>query len=172
MDNPFESPENRLPAGEQSQVVYVSPGGMARQVPIVAVLLIVQGGLEGLVGVAYAYFAFIERTRAADALQAARNPRGMTAVFIAASGAMALVALVSALVKVWAGCRNYTYRGRTLGVVALLSGFASCLTLYCAPTSISLAIYGLIVYLNGQSAQAFALRQEGMTVNQIAATLG
>jgi hypothetical protein len=50
---------------------------------------------------------------------------------------------------------------------AILS-FASC---YCIPTSLALAIYGIVVYVNEQSARAFSLGDSGMSADEIVATI-
>jgi len=70
-------------------------------------------------------------------------------------GVSALAALV-AVVNALAGWRNYHYRGRTFGLIALFSNLVTIFTCYCAPTSIALMVYGLVIYLGEDSERAFA----------------
>jgi hypothetical protein len=51
--------------------------------------------------------------------------------------------------------------------VALVMGSISIGTCYCAPTSIALLVYGLIIYLNNSAVQAFALAKQGLTWSDI-----
>ena len=75
-------------------------------------------------------------------------------------GAMGLGGFIPGLLHLVAGIRNLRYKGRTLGIVALGFGLAATMTCYCAPTSIALTVYGLIVYLNPAVAQVFAAQDQ------------
>jgi hypothetical protein len=66
-----------------------------------------------------------------------------------------------------AGIRNYKFRGRTLGLIALGGGMVTVMTCYCAPTAIGLGVYGLITYLNPEVAQAFAMGEAGTSRDDI-----
>jgi len=44
------------------------------------------------------------------------------------------------------------------------------LSCYCAPTSIALFVYGLIVYLNSDVATAFEMAEQGVSPKEIKAT--
>ena len=52
-------------------------------------------------------------------------------------GGMAAVALVASVLHLVAGVRNYRFRGRTLGIVALACGMLTVLTCYCLPTAVA-----------------------------------
>lgn len=152
---------------------------MARQIPIVAALLITQGVLECLMGL---YLAVMGPTMAAMFLalpssgsssspppppEAAGVLAGMGIVF----GAMGVAIIASAVLKFVAAARAFKYRGRVLGIVALASGVVSAMTCYCLPTALALGIYGLIVYLNDEAVRAFALGEQGLTPEQVLETL-
>ena len=81
-----------------------------------------------------------------------------------------LVILSVGILRIVAGVRNYKYRGKVLGIVALVVGMLPALTCYCLPTSLGLLIYGLIVYLNNDVVRAFAMGEEGMPPDQIKAS--
>ncbi len=155
--------------GAQGQVYGLA--GIVRQVPILAVLLIVQGGLESLMGLMLGalgpmMFALMEQQGTGP-----QPPPGMpnmqnimTITYIV----LGLVILACGILKVVAGIRNLRYRGRTLGIIACFSGLGMFLGgCYCLPTAIALMVYGLVVYFNGDVARAFEMADEGYTAEQI-----
>src|SRR5262249_5688450 len=84
---------------------------------------------------------------------------------------LGLATLAAGVLKIVAGVMNLKFRGRVLGFVAFGSGIATMFTCYCTPTALALGIYGLIVYLNRQAAQAFALGAQGMSPDEILANI-
>lgn len=160
MENPYQSPQSA--GGEPAAAV---GGGLARQIPVVAILLMVQGGLEVLMG---GFFVVFGGTMAIYAQQEAVRP-GMAMGGV--SGVMGGAGLLSGLFHLVAGWQNYFFRKRWLGVAALFTGLGSLLTCYCFPTAVLLLIYGLIVYFSGQSSWAFHCGQQGMSREQIITAL-
>jgi len=178
-DNPYQSPnpEDNLekPGGP---LPHQPQPGMVPQLPILAILMIVQGGFEifmGLIQVACAVFmtAIIRtdfQTIQEDLPDGAAEPisaETMSWIMTSAYGGIAAICLLAALLHIWAGIRILGYRGRTLGIIALIVGMASSITCYCAPTAIALGVYGLIVLLNSEVKNAFAMRQQGYSKTQI-----
>jgi len=180
-DNPYASPE--LPSGQ-------GPGGpippyahppsrsMVRHVPIVAILMIVQGFLEILMGLGYVGMGIMFPVMMRMEMEQQGGPPGgpppeaMMWILLAIYGGMGLVAMVAAMLHIFAGVRNYRFRGRVLGLVALGGGMATVLTCYCAPTAVGLGVYGLITYLNPEVIQAFAMGESGKKREEILAALG
>ena len=149
---------------------------MYNQVPIVAILMIVQGALEFLMGGFLVVMAIIVPPMMEDMMR--RQPGGpppgmpfMPADFatfaMAIYLAMGVAGLLAAPLRIIAGIRNLLYRGRTLGITAMFVGLLSGLTCYCAPTSLGVLIYGLIVYFNQQTARAFEMGEQGMSGREI-----
>jgi hypothetical protein len=131
---------------------------MARHVPIVATLLIVQGALECALGALYVVIGPLTpryMARAGRYHAPADMPRDLDAIVMAATVAVGFLALAFGILKIVAGVRNRRYRGRGLGLVALASGVLTSGTCYCAPTALALLIYGLVVYLNPDAVAAF-----------------
>lgn len=60
-------------------------------------------------------------------------------------GCFGLVHLVPGLLQIIAGVRIMRFRGRNFALVAVISGVATMLGCYCAPTSILLLVFGVIV---------------------------
>ncbi len=146
---------------------------MANQVPIVAILMIVQGALELIMGGFLVVMAFFFRTMfgmADDGFGKGPPPPDFQAVsttILILYLAMGAAGVVAGVLHLVAGIRNLRYRGRTFGLVALVGGLASVGTCYCGPTTVGLTIYGLIVYLNAQTVRAFQLGEEGRTPEEI-----
>ncbi|HWB08168.1 MAG TPA: hypothetical protein VG826_02900 [Pirellulales bacterium] len=167
MENPYQSP-HELPG----QATSVSGGGMARQIPVVAVLLMVQGGLElavgGLWGLAGGTFAVLTTRQAQQGdPNVPLSPQTFGWMMGAVYALMALATFVVAALKLFAGWRNYSFRGRTWGIAALASGVISIVSCYCFPTALALMIYGLIVYLNSEARWAFSMGEQGLTREQV-----
>jgi len=160
---PYESPKHDTPPSGPPP----RKPGPVKHVPIVAVLMIVQGALEALLGLLFLIFGPVALSGAMA--QGGSEPPpvfvGVLAIFLA------LFLLASAGLLIFAGIRNLKYRSRTLGLVALAVGALSSITCYCAPTALGLLIYGLIVYLNGDVRRAFELGEQGATSDEIVRTI-
>jgi hypothetical protein len=87
----------------------------------------------------------------------------LMAIYIVIGG----LTLCAGVFRIFAGISNLRYRRRAFGIVALFVGLVPIVTCYCAPTSLALLIYGMIVYLNDQSARAFVLGDQGMSASEI-----
>lgn len=153
--------------------------GMVKHVPVLAILMIVQGALEVLMGLGLIGMgAFFPMMMQGEMAQQAGPPGGpppeaMTWVLLAIYGGMGVVVLIGAVLHIFAGIRNYKFRGRVLGFVALIAGMVTTLmTCYCAPTAIALGVYGLICFLNPEVTHAFAMAKAGKKKDEILATFG
>ncbi len=144
---------------------------MHRQIKIVAILLMVEGAFEALMGIFYIIMGPVMMTfmRSAPSTTAPGGPppEMFGAIYIA----MGAATLLAAIIKVIGGIRNVSLKSRTLGFIALGSGILSFASCYCAPTALALGVYGLIVYVNERSAQAFQMGDSGMPSDQILAQL-
>lgn len=139
--------------------------GLLGHVPVVAILLIVQGALEiafGLFGGAFLALVYLVPDEEFTRL------RGL-GVFLLI---LAIPAVACGLLRIVAGIFNLRFRRRSLGMVALGLGLLTLATGYCAPTAIALAIYGLIVYVNEPVVMAFELGDRGQKPTDIRAAFG
>lgn len=163
--SPHESSQSPTPPGG-----YPPPArkpGPVKQVPIVAVLMIVQGSLEVLLGLVFLSFGPITLLGGLDQGGSQPPPAVLGVVFIL----LALFLFASGGLLIFAGIRNRKYRSRSLGLVALGVGTLACFTCYCAPTALGLLIYGLVVYLNSDVRYAFELGERGATDDEIVRTV-
>jgi len=164
MSNPYESPQDfsRAPvdlppaAGSSSTVV---------KVRVLAILMIVQGALEALAGLMVTgmglfFYFYLGPQMIAQQQQQSGPPPPMWVFLIYLPFGIALLAV--AALRIYAGFCNLSFKGRTLGIIAISCGLATALTFYCAPTAIGLMIYGLIVYLDGNVTQAFKDVEAGL----------
>src|SRR5262245_523225 len=99
---------------------------MANQVPVVAILMIVQGALELIMGAFYVVAAlFVRSWFGMMGEAAAKNPgfqqgppgdlQTMSTMVLVVYLAMGAAGLVAGLLHLVAGIRNVRYRGRTFG---------------------------------------------------------
>jgi hypothetical protein len=124
---------------------------------LLSTLQIIQGVLEGVMGLLFAV-----------------SPGGTgagAALWVGLCLAGFIVAC-NGLLRVVAGALNGSCRGRGLGISTLAVGLLSALTCFCLPTSLALFVYGLLVYSNKDVRQAFARRAAGASVDEIARTWG
>jgi hypothetical protein len=171
-DNPYASPPSAaagsLPVGGPNR-----GRGMVGHVAVVAVLMMVQGGLELLMGLGLVVMGTVFPTmmRAQEMRGGADGPSPEMVgwMMLAIYGGLGVVTLIAAGLHIYAGLRNYRFRSRTLGIVALAGGMVTVFTCYCAPTSIALGVYGLITYLNYEVSQAFVMGEAGKTREEILA---
>jgi len=66
---------------------------------------------------------------------------------------------------------NPYYRSYVWGLVGLITGGLGLITCYCAPTSLGVLIFGLIVYLNPTAKYIFSLGKNGLNQREIEETL-
>lgn len=179
-DNPYASPQMPADSGAGVMGAYGAAAGrsMVNHVTIVAILMIVQGALETVMGVLLVGMGvampFLIRMQPGAMKEAPPgfSPDTMSWLILAMYGGMGVVTVSAAGLHIFAGIRNYQFRNRTLGLVALAGGMATVLTCYCAPTAVGLGVYGLITYLNAPVAQAFAMGAAGHKRNEILAAFG
>ena len=182
-DNPLQPSKNPYAAPGQSNPTppnfgrrppeHGRPGrGYVGQIPILAIMTIVQGALLIMMGVAcIGYGIFIakmpefmppeERAR----MQA--DTSGSLEIISAVGIGLGILILIIAVMHFIAGIRNLSYRGRIFTVVTWLLGLLASITCYCGPTSVGLAIWGMIVFLNPAVASAFKMAEEGMNKKDI-----
>jgi hypothetical protein len=143
------------------------------QIRVVAILLIVHGVLLLVMGVFLVVLAvampqmLIAQQQKMPQQPGAPDLSQMKTILTATYGIMGLAGLIPGVIQIIAGIRNLRLRGRTFGLVAIISGAISLGTCYCAPTAIGLLIYGLIIYLHDTAKQAFELGEQGKTWREI-----
>lgn len=115
-----------------------------------------------IICVGYAFlFSNMDSFMPADAQQPEMDETVMFIVSIvcivmsAAAGILSLLHFVAAYF-------GFNYKHRVFGIAVMILGLSTILTFYCAPTSIGLAVYGLIIYFNPAVVKAFQLRKSGM----------
>ena len=155
-----------LPAGQDR--------GLVGHVPVLGVLMIVQGVLVLFYGVIMVVLAtFMPTLIAQMQIQPGpQNPNGMdptvmSRFMLVAYGVMAVVLLLMGTLNTLSGFRLVKFQGRVFAIVSLCLGFGTIISCYCFPTAMALAIYGLIVLLNQPVITAFELGRQGFSSNQI-----
>ena len=139
---------------------------MARHIPTIAVLLIVHGAVDLLIGLALSGLAAWVATGRTP-LPLASLPAEPTVGVLVFGPAL----LAAGTLKIAAGAANYAYRRPRLGLVALASCVVSTASCVVAPLSLALLVFGLLVYRHPRAERAFLMGKQGLSREWIAASL-
>jgi len=139
---------------------------VARRITTIAVLLIVQGAFDIVLGLALSGVA----------VYVAGGGTGLPLESFPAESTIGVIVFGPALLaagglKVYAGIRNYAYRGPLLGIVALASCAVSMANCPLAVLSFALMVFGLRVYRHRDSERAFLMGRQGLSREWIGASL-
>jgi hypothetical protein len=137
---------------------------MARHIPTVALLLMIQGALDLVLGLALSGLALSLALGQAAPLILPAEPTAAVIVFGPAF-------LAAGALKIAAGLANSSYRRPRLGALALASCVVSMASGLCAPPSLALLVYGFVVSRHPQSERAFVLGKQGLSREWIKASL-
>jgi len=172
--NPFAAPRAGLGAAGGAAGDLVQGPGLVRHVVPVAILMLVQGALELLIGILLVAAAVLVPMMIPGAFgDHTKAPVPIGWIMAATYGAMGGGGLVSGVLHIVGGILGLRFRRRMVGIVALAVGMAGSLfTCYCSPTAIGLGIYGLVTYLNPAVIAAFALGDAGVPAADIRARFG
>src|SRR5262245_46001980 len=112
---------------------------MHRHIKIVAILLMVEGGLEALMGIFLCVMGPVMMAfmQAAPPPSSGGAPPPPPELFGAIYIGMGAVTLLAGIIKVVGGIRNVSFKSRTLGFIALGSSLLSFASCYCIPTAIA-----------------------------------
>ncbi|MGV3483809.1 MAG: hypothetical protein ACO1RT_05280 [Planctomycetaceae bacterium] len=162
-------------AGQHAAAPLALRRGMIGHVPILAVLMIAQGGLVVLMGLAFAGYAYFMPALLREMQQQAVKQGGQGAamppqmpVFMTTIGVtLAVLILLVGATTIYSGINVFRYRGRTMAMVSLGAGLCLIFTCYCFPTAIALAIYGLLTLLDPSVRHAFEMREQGVPAEEI-----
>jgi len=177
--NPYAAPAAAVRGAAGAATDSAAGPGMVRHVLPVAILMIVQGALELLISLIFLALVVAVPLMIPDLPAGpAENFGGppplafLKPMMMAVYGVMATGGLLAGVMHVAAGIFGLRFRRRMLGIVALALGMASVTTVYCAPTAVGLAIYGLITYCNPAVVAAFALGEQGLPAAEIRSRFG
>ncbi len=178
MSNPYEAPTGGLPDSFGGELPPPQEPGMVGQVRIVSILMMVQGTLDLLVGLGLIGMGFFMSFAMREALTQDPNfrpgngpsPDFMVNMISWIYGGLGVVTAIIGALNIYGGYLNWSFKGRTLGIVSLVAGLGTMFTCYCAPTSLALCIYGLIVYLNSSVGVAFRMGDDGYSADEITMT--
>lgn len=143
--------------------------GMVAQVPLFGVLSILQGVgqllagfYNGAYGLLYTVLTFAPQEGHTGNVSV-EHLRMLGMLY----GGLGAAAIIAGLVRIFAGYRNYNYCSRNWGLLAMGTDLLAAPLCVCVPSGVALWIYGLAVLLNAQVRQAFNMRAEGRSVQEI-----
>lgn len=152
--NPYSAPS----FGDQP-LLNAANGAFLTQLKVLCILMIVLGFFELIMAVFYCALAFYLPAELANSNAGlpgnGGGPLNMEIIFTIVYGVGAALALVAGVLRIVAGIQGLRLRSWRLGVASHLLGLMNLLTCYCAPTSIAIAVWGLVVYLQPGVKEAF-----------------
>lgn len=153
--NPYAENDLKSPYAFQSQIPSSLGDGYVKQVPVIGILSIVQASLELLVCLTLvAMSAFMIAMQNSPQLQ--KTPNAPSVFWMAILyGVLAAVIGIAAVLRLASGILLLKKKGRVFSIVVSVIGLASVFTCYCAPTSLALAIYSLVVLIQPSVMEAF-----------------
>lgn len=148
---------------------------MVNQVPVIGILMIVNGALCGLFGVLLIFMGpfmstFLDFQGAQMPPQAQPQMQQMQQMVTMISIWYVILGSITALAGVMniaGGISALRYRSRGLVITALFFNILPLFTCYCLPTSLGLMIWGLIVMFQADVTHAFSLGASGYTADEI-----
>ncbi len=144
--NPY-SDNQQSPYAFQTQIPNPSDEGYVKQIPVVGILNIVQASLEFLMFLMMvAMSAFMIGMQNSPQLQKVPNAASMQFVGIGYAVLGAFIG-VTAILRLTSGILILRKKGRIFSIVVSIIGLVSVFTCYCAPTSLALSIYSLVVLI-------------------------
>lgn len=151
--------------------------GMLPQLPVVAILLMVQGGFELLGGFVAGFYAFFMPTIMSSMPRQGANPpppppQAVLDGMLIGGLIYAVILFALGSARIFAGVRMLKYRSYVFIMTTLFTGLLTLFTCYCFPTALVMAIYGLILLLNPSVKHAFDLAKEGSTPQQVRSMFG
>jgi hypothetical protein len=173
MENPYRDYSQPGPTQDSAQPQLRSR--LVRQVQVVAILLIVQGALEIVMGLLTGCTGGlfpVMMNAASEAGEAAPYDASFGTVAAVFYLVIAVLHFAAAGLHLAAGIRALRFRGRRLGMAAMIVGLITAPMMFCLPTALGLAIYGLIVFVNEAVVEAFKLGERRMKVDDILAACG
>lgn len=176
--NPYQAPTvDDIKPGNTQYGMPMQRRGLVGHVRVIAILMIVQGVLEALMGVYLAAMGVfssvvISQSTVNDGSTPAEQQQMAFAVVLVMYLGMGLMNCVAGGLHIYAAIRNYKFKSRTLGIVALSVGCTTMFAGCCGFTGIALAIYGMIVLLNAEVSHAFKMAESGYTGEQVLASFG
>lgn len=162
-ENPYAAPISAQAYNPGGQYGNAPHDSFPNQVPVIGILMIVQGVLELLLGLFMVAMAgFFPLMMAIDpgmgrGMGPGQGP-GAPPVWIIGIVyvVLGLVISIPGILRIYAGYNVYRFRRRIFAIVVNCLGFVTLITCYCAPTAIALGVYSLIVLLQPSVVSAFA----------------
>jgi hypothetical protein len=179
MSNPYAAPSNeKSPRREPGPLPKPHEPGLAGQIRVVAVVMMVQGFFELAFGAILAIMAFVFPAALAAMMAAdpqvqqdgGPDPETAARMMMIIYLVMGLGGVIPGILHLAAGFRNLQYRGRTFGIAAMCLGLGTLPIFICLPTALILAVYGMIIYFHPSSVKAFEMGDQGYSAEAIYAT--
>jgi len=157
--NPYSDNELQSPNPFQTQITNPAEDGYVKQVPVLGILNIVQASLELMMFLLLlAMSAFMIVSQNSPQIKLSKNLASMQMMGVA-YGVIGAVVGITAILRLTSGILMLKKQGRVFSIIVSMIGLVSVFTCYCAPTSLALAIYSLVVLIQPSVIEVFHRRQ-------------
>jgi hypothetical protein len=151
------------------------PTSMVNQVPVIGILMIVNGALCALYGVLLIFigpflssiFEFQAGQMPPQAQPQMQQAQQMFQIVSVVYIVLGSVVALAGVMNIAGGISAIRYRSRGFVITALFFNILPLFTCYCLPTSLGLMIWGLIVMFQADVTHAFQLGASGYTADEI-----
>ena len=132
-------------------------GRYVSQVPALAIAMMIHGAMVLSLGIFLLVYGLFFAAATYDAPRELTGPAELIAqLMVSGMVGIGLLHFLPGVLQIVAGWRARTYRSRGFTIAALGAGLIAMLGCYCAPTSIAILIWGLVVLLGKDVAARFA----------------
>lgn len=137
----------------------------------VGILQIVFGCLELIMGMFLAFYAVFFSVFLPNMKPPGQPPMDPNVIFglSVGFGIGGVLVIGFSILRIASGIGSFWFRGRVWMLASLIGGMVTALTCYCAPFSIGIGVYGLIVVLSPAVRKAYEMRAAGIMPNDIKA---
>lgn len=132
-------------------------GRFVSQVPALGIVMMIHGAMILSLGIFLVVYGAFFAAAAYDTPNPLAGPAEVIAQLVVSSMVgIGLLQFLPGVLQIVAGWRARTYHSRGFAIAALVAGLLAMITCYCAPTSIAMLVWGLVVLLGKDVAARFA----------------
>jgi hypothetical protein len=132
-------------------------GRFVSQVPALGIVMMIHGAMILSLGILLVVYGLFFAAATYDTPNELAAPTELIAQLVVSSMVgIGLLHFLPGVLQIVAGWRTRTYRSRGFAIAALGAGLLAMVGCYCAPTSIAMLIWGLVVLLGKDVVARFA----------------
>ena len=161
--NPYATPDQQTAQHPPSLNQLASEASMVRQINVVSILSFAVAAFEFMFGT----LMIIGASATLAGMQFDGPGPGNDVATNIAIAIVGVAVLSISILRIFAGIQFMKFKGKNLFLTSLCVGLVTVFTCYCAPMSLGIFIYGLIVVRSPGVARACQMRKSGMSAQEV-----